>query len=163
MATATPSLAQALRTTAARLREGAGFTWGHMGSCNCGHLAQTVTQLSAAEIHRAAMERYGDWSTQTLDHCPASGLTIDHVFDALLELGLTHTDLRRLEHLSDHRVLARVPSRHLRRQDVRHAIQYFEAWAELIEEEVRSSDSSSAVADPAEQVSRSTLERTVPN
>ncbi len=162
MATATPPLAQALRTTAARLREGAGFAWGHMGSCNCGHLAQTVTRLSAAEIHRAAMERYGDWSTQTLDHCPASGLTIDHVFDALLELGLTHTDLRRLEHLSDPKVLARVPSRHLRRQDVRHAIQYFEAWAELIEDELSLSGPAPVAKNQAGPSLRPTQEQALP-
>ena len=88
MATATPKLISALRTTAARLREGSNFQWGHMGSCICGHLAQTVTELSPAEIHRRAMERHGDWSQQSVEHCPTSGLAIDHVIDEMLALGL---------------------------------------------------------------------------
>ncbi len=137
MATATPKLISALRTTAARLREGSNFQWGHMGSCICGHLAQTVTELSPAEIHRRAMERHGDWSEQSVEHCPTSGLAIDHVIDEMLALGLHIGDLRHLEKLSDPRILARVPARWLRRQDRNHAVQYMEAWAELLEDELR--------------------------
>ena len=137
MATATPKLISALRTTAARLREGSNFQWGHMGSCICGHLAQTVTELSPAEIHRRAMERHGDWSQQSVEHCPTSGLAIDHVIDEMLALGLQIGDLRHLENLSDPRILARVPARWLRRQDRDHAVQYMEAWAELLEDELR--------------------------
>jgi len=136
MARATPELISALRTTAARLREGSTFAWGHMGSCICGHLAQTVTELSPAEIHRRAMERHGDWSQQSVDHCPASGLAIDHVIDEMIALGLSASDLRHLERLSDPRVLARVPAKWLRRQDPRHAVQYMEAFAELLEDEL---------------------------
>ncbi len=42
---ANPDLIEALRRTAARLATGAEYRWTHMGSCNCGHLAQTVTEL----------------------------------------------------------------------------------------------------------------------
>ncbi|MEM6572570.1 MAG: hypothetical protein AAF957_29415 [Planctomycetota bacterium] len=136
MARATPELIDALRTTAARLREGSPFAWGHMGSCICGHLAQTITELSPAEIHRRAMERHGDWSQQSVDHCPTSGLAIDHVLDEMLALGMHIGDVRHLENLSDPRVLARVPARWLRRQDSTHAVQYMEAWAELLEDEL---------------------------
>lgn len=136
MATATPELVQALRQTAARLREGSAFAWGHMGSCICGHLAQTITELSPAEIHRRAMERHGDWSQQSVDHCPASGLAIDHVIDEMIALGLSNSDIRHLEHLDDPRVLRRVPAKWLRRQDKDHAVQYMEAFAELLEDEL---------------------------
>ncbi|MEM6674395.1 MAG: hypothetical protein AAF726_16230 [Planctomycetota bacterium] len=136
MARATPELIDALRQTAARLREGSPFAWGHMGSCICGHLAQTVTELSPAEIHRRAMERHGDWTQQSVDHCPASGLAIDHVIDEMLRMGMVLSDLRHLERLSDPRVLARVPAKWLRRQDPQHAVQYMEAWAELLEDEL---------------------------
>ncbi len=146
MATATPKLISALRTTAARLREGSNFQWGHMGSCICGHLAQTVTELSPAEIHRRAMERHGDWSQQSVEHCPTSGLAIDHVIDEMLALGLHIGDLRHLEKLSDPRILARVPARWLRHQDRDHAVQYMEAWAELLEDDLRVT-----TAPPAEQ------------
>ena len=45
---------RALRATADRLAApDARYEWGHMGGCNCGHLAQTVTTLSRAEIQVA--------------------------------------------------------------------------------------------------------------
>ena len=100
---------RALRATADRLAApDARYEWGHMGGCNCGHLAQTVTTLSRAEIHRRAMERAGDWSQQVVDHCPTSGLAIDWVIDRLLELGLSRDDLVRLEKLDDRAVLRRL-------------------------------------------------------
>ncbi|MEO0662467.1 MAG: hypothetical protein AAFZ87_13100, partial [Planctomycetota bacterium] len=131
---ATPELVSALRSTASRLREGSSFSWGHMGACICGHLAQTVCELPAAEIHRRALERHGDWSQQSVDHCPSSGLAIDHVIDEMLALGLSLSDIRHLEHLSDPKVLRRVPAKWLRRQDREHAVQYMEAFAELLEQ-----------------------------
>ena len=42
---------EALRETARRLQKGAEYDWNHQGNCNCGHLVQTVTKLSKAEIH----------------------------------------------------------------------------------------------------------------
>lgn len=138
MARPTPALISALRRTASRLREGSPFAWGHMGSCICGHLAQTITTLPPAEIHARAMERHGDWSQQSLDHCPTSGLAIDHVIDEMLALGLTLSDIRHLERLSDPQVLARVPARWLRHQDRDHAVQYMEAFAELLEDQLDS-------------------------
>lgn len=136
MARPTPELISALRKTAARLREGSPFAWGHMGACICGHLAQTITELSPAEIHRRAMERHGDWSQQSVEHCPSSGLAIDHVIDEMLGLGMVTSDIRHLERLSDPRVLARVPARYLRRQEQANSVQYMEAWAELLEDEL---------------------------
>jgi len=137
MARPSEALASALRSTASRLREGAPFAWGHMGRCNCGHLAQTLTQRSAAELHAAAQARHGDWREQTREYCPTSGLAIDVVLEDLLAAGLSLSDLRHLEDLSDPAVLARVPARHLRRSDVRHTIQYLEAWAELLEDQLQ--------------------------
>ncbi|WP_243635867.1 hypothetical protein [Hymenobacter edaphi] len=48
MASCSLSVIEALRTTAQRLSTQAPYQWGHMGSCNCGHLAQTITRLSKA-------------------------------------------------------------------------------------------------------------------
>ncbi len=135
MARATPQLIEALRKTAAQLRKGAAFAWGHMGNCICGNLAQTITALDPAEIHRQAMERHGDWSQQSVEHCPTSGLAIDRVIEEMLTVGLSLSDIRHLERLSDPRVLARVPAKRLRKQDAEHAVQYLEAWAELLEAE----------------------------
>ena len=125
-------LASALRATADRLESTASFMWGHMGACNCGHLAQTVTGLTGAEIHRAALEREGEWERQANEYCPTSGLLVDHILAAMFALGLTRADVRNLERLADPRVLARVgrPLRFNRRDD---AIAYLRAWAEMLE------------------------------
>ena len=50
MAKATPILIEAIRNTAKKLETGAPYQWGHMGSCNCGNLAQEITDLSEKEI-----------------------------------------------------------------------------------------------------------------
>ncbi len=60
MTQASPELVAALRATARRLEQGASYCWTHMGSCNCGQLAQTLTRLPKEEIHRLALERAGD-------------------------------------------------------------------------------------------------------
>ena len=55
-----PSLAlvTVLRETADRLESGDAYQWAHFGRCNCGHLVQTVTRLSPAEIHAVASYAY---------------------------------------------------------------------------------------------------------
>jgi hypothetical protein len=140
MATPSRALIVALRATALRLRSGATFQWAHMGHCNCGHLAQSLTSLSPAEIHRRALERAGDWTTQALevgdlDHCPATGLPIDAIFRTMLEAGLTTRDIADLESLSSRAVLAALPpeSRELDKRDRDHAVVYLTAWADLLE------------------------------
>lgn len=138
MATATPPLIAALRRTAARLQKGAPHQWGHMGSCNCGHLAQELTRFTKAEIHqRALLSRSGDWNEQLIDYCPTSGLPLDDVVAELLAAGLDIDDLRQLERLSDQRILQRLPPearslQHNLREDV---VRYLNSWAQLLEEE----------------------------
>lgn len=127
-------LVDALRTTADRIGSGARYRWTHMGACNCGHLAQTITDLTPAEIHEMALERAGDWTEQAIDHCPTSGLTIDHVIDQMLELGLSRSDIRDLEKLTGRAVLSRLPAgtdlNHRHRDDV---VLYMRTWADLLE------------------------------
>jgi hypothetical protein len=136
MAIPSRTLVDALRATADRLDGGARYNWTHMGACNCGHLAQTVTELSPAEIHAIALEKAGDWHQQVIDHCPASGLPMDHLIDALLELGLTRADLAHLERLSGPEVRARLspaePALDYRRRS--HVVTYMRAFADLLEE-----------------------------
>lgn len=136
MAKPNRQLVDALRTTAARLRAGSTYRWTHMGACNCGHLAQTITGRSPAEIHRLAVEKAGDWGEHAVDHCPASGYPIDHVIDRMLEAGLELADVEHLERLSDPAVLRRLPvgERTLSHRDRADVIRYMEAWAGLLEE-----------------------------
>lgn len=137
MAQRTLAVIQALRETAQRLSTQAPYQWGHMGSCNCGHLAQTVTRLTKAEIHARAMQRYGDWERQLIDYCPTSGLPIDQTIDEMLAAGFTRASLSHLERLSDPAILAAIPFerrntlRHNQRDDV---VLYLRTWADLLEQ-----------------------------
>src|SRR5262245_31111342 len=99
-------LAVALRITADRIERGAPYQWGHMGQCNCGHLAQPITQRTSAEIHCSALaEGTGEWSEHLRDRCASTGALIDDVTDALISLGFTRDDLAHLEDLSAPQVL----------------------------------------------------------
>jgi hypothetical protein len=65
MARASKRLISALRMTAARLaRTETEYRWSHFAHCNCGHLTQTITGLSAASIYAAARRHPGDWGEQ---------------------------------------------------------------------------------------------------
>lgn len=132
-------LIDVLRETATRLDAGAEYNWCHMGRCNCGHLAQTITQLTPAEIHEMALLKAGDWSTQSVEHCSETGYTIDHIIESMLSLGLTRSDIVNLERLSDQRVLCKIPlerrrlMNHRNRNDV---VLYMRTFADLLEEEL---------------------------
>ena len=136
MTMAISPLILALRMTALRLDSGAPFRWTHMGACICGNLAQTVTHLSAADIHRAALQKAGDWGEQAYDYCPASGLPMDHIMGTLLQLGLGAADIRHLERLSDPYVLRRLPveQQMLNRLERSDVILYLTTWADLLQE-----------------------------
>ncbi len=136
MAYARIELIHGLRTTAARIRQGAPFSWTNMGACTCGHLAQTLTELTAAEIHRRSLERHGDWSEQGDALCGASGLPIDVVHNAMLAAGLELRDLGELERLSGPEVLSTLPlgERDLDRRNPAHVVRYLDAFAALLED-----------------------------
>ncbi len=126
----------ALRKTADRLEKGATYNWCHMGHCNCGHLAQTLTSLTPAQIHKAAIERAGDWTDQSIEYCTSTGYTMDHVFDTINKAGFTQDDIRHLERLSDQRVLKFIPPerrKELNYKDVNDVVLYMRTWATLIE------------------------------
>ncbi len=135
MAKARFHLIAALRETATRLTHGDTYGWTHMGKCNCGHLAQTVTKLTPAEIHQYALQKPGDWAEQAVAYCPGSRYPIDLVIQTLIELGLTRDDLIHLERLSDPTILAQLPPQgraldYRKRDDV---VLYFQMWATLLE------------------------------
>lgn len=125
-------LIHALRDAAARIAATDSYQWGHMGMCNCGFLAQTITGLTGDEIHSSAMERHGDWEEQAALYCATSGLVIDHVLSAMMQLGLDESDIRNLEKLSDLAVLRRLP-RHVRHNVRGDVVMYMTAWADLLE------------------------------
>lgn len=127
-----------LRKTAARLANSEHYAWGHMGSCNCGHLAQEITQLSKTEIHAYAMQRYGDWSTQVREYCVDSGLPIDWIIEQLLKEGFTTRELHELEWLENDQILKYLEGgkRWLARNKRDDVVAYLDAWANMLEGEM---------------------------
>jgi hypothetical protein len=137
MAKATAELIAALRRTAAKLDKGVGYQWGHMGSCNCGHLAQELSGLSKAEIHAYAMRKYGDWTEQVQDYCPSSKMPMDLLISTMLEAGLSTDDLKNLERLSDQSVLENLKGgkRYLNKNSRADVVEYLKTWASMLENE----------------------------
>jgi hypothetical protein len=142
MARANLKLVHSLRATAARLRLGAPYKWTHMGACNCGHLAQTITQLDAEDIRRYALERAGEWAEQGLEFCPTSGYPIYLILKDLFELGLGTTDLAQLEKLTNPEVVRRLPidvRTQLSYRERDHVVLYMQAFADVLEEQLQAS------------------------
>lgn len=130
------SVVNVLRKTAMVLAESSDYQWGHMGSCNCGYLAQQITHLKKNQIHSYAMQRYGDWNEQLNDYCPASGLPMDDLISEMISYGFDTDDLKNLERLSDKRILNSLPEgeRNLYFNVKNDVIAYLNAWASLLEE-----------------------------
>ena len=129
------TLIEAIRNTAKNLEKSETYQWGHMGSCNCGHLAQELTRLTKSEIHTRAMQKYGDWSEQLNDYCPTSGFLMDDLITHMLSFGLDTEDLKHLERLSDPQVIRTIPGyqkglSHNIKKDV---VKYMKAWAAVLE------------------------------
>lgn len=138
MAKTSLELVSQMRQAVKQIASGAPYQWGHMGSCNCGHLAQAITRRTKGEIHARAMQRHGDWDQQLRDYCPQSGLPMDELIDEMLEMGLTRRDLANLERLSDPLILKALPPdrrypKHNCREDV---VLYLKTWADLLEQEL---------------------------
>ncbi|MFT3924716.1 MAG: hypothetical protein QM778_19405 [Myxococcales bacterium] len=148
MASPTVELVAALRTTAQRLMQGANYKWSHFGQCNCGHLAQTVTQLSAKELQDAAFARAGDWGEQALEYCPTSGYPVDYVLSRLFELGLEPEDMKHLERLTDDRILRRLGVASLLHTRRDHVVSYMLAWAAWLEERLAPEDAQQSALAP---------------
>src|SRR5688572_4149888 len=161
MAIASTRLTVLLRQTAARLTDASDtYRWSSFAHCNCGHVAQSLTQLSPEEIQERAMRREGDWGTQAheflfprpdygsrpaLDEgawepenvgaCRATGERLDSVLDAMLELGLDPQDIAHLERLSDPQVRRQLgkSTEHFAHHVRENVIAYLGAWADLLE------------------------------
>ena len=131
------SLYEVLLITANRLESNTDYKWTHMGSCNCGHLAQTVTLHSAKTLHEIALQKAGDWSEQVREYCPTSGYPLDHIIQTLLQLGISQAELRDLERLANPKILTYVAPekrRHLSFRKKDDVVIYLRAWAKKVQE-----------------------------
>lgn len=135
MAQSTPSVILALRRTASNLEKSSDYQWGHMGSCNCGFLAQQITKEPRHKIHSYAMQGCGDWSEQLNDYCPTSGLNMDELISEMLDFGFDSDDLKNLEKLSDHRILREFThqEKNLRHNVKTDVVKYLRVWAKMLE------------------------------
>lgn len=138
MAYANVQLVEALRTTAARLRNGAHYAWGNHGACNCGNLLQSVTHLTKGEILRYAHTGTGEWTELAVEYCGATNAPVSLLIYKLEGIGLTPADIHNLEYLEDKEVLKALPGgfRWLKKNLREDVIVYFETFANLLEEKL---------------------------
>lgn len=137
MAKANPELIAALRRASFRISKEDNYQWGHMGHCNCGHLAQELSNLSPSEIHKIAMQRSGNWNDQCQDYCSDSKMPIDILISELLGNGLSIEDLMDLEKLSNPKVLEAMKGikKYPERNNKKDVALYMNTWADVLEEE----------------------------
>jgi hypothetical protein len=133
-----PELIGVLRQTADRLASGARYEWGHMGRCNCGHLVQTITNMTDHEIAQSVDFELDEWSEYAKDYCEGSGHKVDDLFIILEDVGFSYQDVIHLENLSDMRVLDRLEGgrRYLQRNRVEDVTLYMQTLADMLEEEL---------------------------
>lgn len=131
-------LIESLRETASRLRNGASYSWGHHGACNCGNLLQVVCNLSKEEIVTYAHLGQGEWTEIAEEYCPVSHSPLYLMMQQLEKIGLTPTDIHNIEYLEDRKVLNNLPGgfRWLKRNIREDVIEYFESMADVLEQEL---------------------------
>ncbi|WP_026210708.1 hypothetical protein [Flexithrix dorotheae] len=130
-----PLLISALKETASRLEKGANYEWGHMGRCNCGHLVQTITDMSDKEIVESIDFQMDEWTEHANDYCNNTGSKVDEIFNQLNEIGFNYEDIVKLEYLSDKSILEKVgENTYLRHNCVDDVVLYMNTMAEMLEE-----------------------------
>jgi hypothetical protein len=128
-----------IRKTSANLAASSEYQWGHMGACNCGHLAQQITFKSKAEIHNRAMTGLGDWNDQLNDYCPDSGLPFDQIVDEMMQVGFSKRELMCLEYLNDKTITSLLPKGvYLVRNRKEDVLTYLQLWADMLEQQLQS-------------------------
>ena len=108
MAKSNPLLINALRETANRLTTGVKYEWGHMGRCNCGHLVQTITKLTAKEIVESVDHELNEWTEHAREYCDTTNSKAQLLFGQLKDVGFDYEDVIKLEYLSDKIVLSKL-------------------------------------------------------
>jgi hypothetical protein len=135
MAYPSKQLIEALRETANRLRNGAHYSWGNHGACNCGNLLQVVGNMTKEEILKHAHTGIGEWTELAEESCSVTNAPYTLLIQKLEAIGLTPSDIHNLEYLEDKEVLEQLPGgfRWLSRNQREDVVLYFETFAALLE------------------------------
>jgi hypothetical protein len=144
MAKANRELITKLHEAADKIENSNEYNWGHVGRCNCGHLAQCVTPLDKKEIYAyARIQELDEWTEYANDYCPQSGAPMDTIMDAMFEIGMELQDIHNLEYLSDKKVLEALPGgfRYLEKGKKHNAALYMHTWADVLETELDEKES----------------------
>ena len=106
-----------------------------MGRCNCGHLVQTLTDMTDIEIVQSITYQLDEWTERAKDYCEGTSTKVQDLFDTLTRYGLGHEDLRHSVHLSDRRALNRIDGRpYFRKNIVSDVSLYMDTMADFLEE-----------------------------
>jgi len=138
MARANIKLIEAIRKAADAIQNGTNYQWGHMGGCNCGHLAQELTSFSKREIHEYAMRKSGDWTDQVNDFCGITEMPMDEIIATMMESGLERKDMIELERLKNAIVRKKLGDKgiNLRHNSKEDVVLYMKKWADVLAEEL---------------------------
>jgi len=137
MAKASTQLVTVLRETAERVSTGVRYEWGHMAHCNCGHVVQTITQMSGQEVSQTIKHSLDEWTEHANDLCNLSGHAVEDLFTAMYEAGFENQDIIHLEKLSDQKVLNRLGRGvYLQKNKREDLITYLQTMADMMEEDL---------------------------
>lgn len=86
------------------------YEWIDRTSCNCGILAQAITNMDRGQLSTALKELHpGSWTEIANDRksCSITGLPMNFVVRSLLDAGMTWRDFSELECLSNKKIAER--------------------------------------------------------
>ena len=104
-------LITALRTAAKALENGTfEYDWEQPQSCNCGIIAcalmgKSIVEMKALVLNMRSEVAGPNWKLMVRKFCPITGVPTNEVFKALVESGMSATDIIELEELSNKKVL----------------------------------------------------------
>ena len=129
-------LIQALKKTAADLENGCKYEWGHMGRCNAGCLVQNLMDKTDTEIAKMVDFDLAEWSEHAKEYCNGSKKNVQDLFLNLQHYGLGYKDVMHIEHLSDPKVLSRLPQNghYLRKNEPKDVSVYMLEFAKQLQE-----------------------------
>jgi hypothetical protein len=128
----TKQLIDGLRTAADWIESGkVEYFWGSPESCNCGILAQAILRVTPTEIQDTC--EHGNWYEE-VNRCHQTGIPINHIVKALIDVGMKSTDFVNLEYLIFEGVKPEISKLHYYHYtNAKNVISYMRTWADSLE------------------------------